>query len=151
SLFGDGTAAVLLAGEKAALEYAHLKTVPKVLSTQSVTMKDSEDVMGWEFTSDGFRVIFSRDIPSLISGWLKEQVDQFLEEQGYSTNDLSVFLAHPGGKKVIDAYVESLSLREDQLFSSKEVLKQHGNMSSATVLYVIKHFLEHKSAEAGEM
>lgn len=52
---------------------------------------------------------------------------------------------------MIDAYVESLSLREDQLFSSKEVLKQHGNMSSATVLYVIKHFLEHQSAEAGEM
>lgn len=50
---------------------------------------------------------------------------------------------------MIDAYVESLSLREDQLFSSKEVLKQHGNMSSATVLYVIKHFLEHQSAEAG--
>lgn len=50
---------------------------------------------------------------------------------------------------MIDAYVESLSLREDQLFSSKEVLKQHGNMSSATVLYVIKHFLEHQSTEAG--
>lgn len=87
----------------------------------------------------------------MISGRLKEQVDQFLEEHGYSTKDLSVFLAHPGGKKVIDAYVESLSLREDQLFSSKEVLKQHGNMSSATVLYVIKHFLKHQSAEAGEM
>ncbi|TQR24092.1 type III polyketide synthase [Bacillus safensis] len=151
SLFGDGTAAVLLTGEKGVSEYTHLKTVPKVIGTQSVTMKQSEDVMGWEFTSDGFRVIFSRDIPSIISGWLKEQVDQFLEQQGYSAEDLSVFLAHPGGKKVIDAYIESLSLQEDQLFSSKEVLKQHGNMSSATVLYVIKHYLEHQSAEAGDM
>lgn len=50
---------------------------------------------------------------------------------------------------MIDAYIDSLSLQEDQLFSSKEVLKQHGNMSSATVLYVIKHYLVHQSAEAG--
>ncbi|WP_272870253.1 3-oxoacyl-[acyl-carrier-protein] synthase III C-terminal domain-containing protein, partial [Bacillus altitudinis] len=54
-------------------------------------------------------------------------------------------------KKVIDAYLESLSLQEHQLFSSKEVLKQHGNMSSATVLYVIKHFLEHQSLNAGQV
>ncbi|MBU5207398.1 type III polyketide synthase [Bacillus safensis] len=151
SLFGDGTAAVLLTGEKGVSEYTHLKTVPKVIGTQSVTMKESEDVMGWEFTSDGFQVIFSRDIPSIISGWLKEQVDQFLEKQEYSVEELSVFLAHPGGKKVIDAYIKSLSLQEDQLFSSKEVLRQHGNMSSATVLYVIKHYLEHQSAEAGDI
>ncbi|WHF25226.1 3-oxoacyl-[acyl-carrier-protein] synthase III C-terminal domain-containing protein [Bacillus altitudinis] len=151
SLFGDGTAAVLLTGEKAASKYTRLKTVPKVLGTQSVTMKDSEDVMGWDFTADGFRVIFSRDIPSIISGWLKEQVDQFLHQLGFSTEDVSVFLAHPGGKKVIDAYLESLSLQEHQLFSSKEVLKQHGNMSSATVLYVMKHFLEHQSLDAGQV
>ncbi|MFL0449765.1 type III polyketide synthase [Bacillus altitudinis] len=151
SLFGDGTAAVLLTGEKAASKYTRLKTVPKVLGTQSVTMKDSEDVMGWDFTADGFRVIFSRDIPSIISGWLKEQVDQFLHQLGFSTEDVSVFLAHPGGKKVIDAYLESLSLQEHQLFSSKEVLKQHGNMSSATVLYVMKHFLEHQSLDAGQL
>ncbi|WP_338703394.1 MULTISPECIES: type III polyketide synthase [Bacillus] len=151
SLFGDGTAAVLLTGEKAASKYMRLKTVPKVLGTQSVTMKDSEDVMGWDFTADGFRVIFSRDIPSIISGWLKEQVDQFLHQLGFSTEDVSVFLAHPGGKKVIDAYLESLSLQEHQLFSSKEVLKQHGNMSSATVLYVMKHFLEHQSLDAGQV
>ncbi|AKU32706.1 type III polyketide synthase [Bacillus altitudinis] len=151
SLFGDGTAAVLLTGKKAASKYTRLKTVPKVLGTQSVTMKDSEDVMGWDFTADGFRVIFSRDIPSLISGWLKEQVDQFLHQLGFSTEDVSVFLAHPGGKKVIDAYLESLSLQDHQLFSSKEVLKQHGNMSSATVLYVIKHFLEHQSLDAGQV
>ncbi|OLP65046.1 Alpha-pyrone synthesis polyketide synthase-like Pks11 [Bacillus pumilus] len=151
SLFGDGTAAVLLTGEKTVFENTRLKTVPKVIGTQSVTMKDSEDVMGWEFTNDGFRVIFSRDIPSIISGWLKEQVDQFLKKHGCSKDDLSVFLAHPGGKKVIDAYLESLSLQEEQLFSSKEVLRTHGNMSSVTVLYVIKHFLEHQEAEAGEI
>lgn len=52
---------------------------------------------------------------------------------------------------MIDAYIDSLSLKEDQLFSSKEVLKQHGNMSSATVMYVIKHYLERQSAEAGDM
>ncbi|MFJ5965133.1 type III polyketide synthase [Bacillus sp. NPDC093026] len=147
SLFGDGVAAVLLSGKQAAFQYTNLKTVPKVVGTQSVTMKDSEDVMGWDFTSDGFKVIFSRDIPSIISGWLKEQVDQFLGQQGLSKDDISVFLAHPGGKKVIDAYLQSLSLHERQLFSSKEVLKNHGNMSSATVLYVIKHFLEHETAE----
>lgn len=151
SLFGDGTAAVLLTGKKTASKYTRLKTVPKVLGTQSVTMKDSEDVMGWDFTADGFRVIFSRDIPSIISGWLKEQVDQFLHQLGFSTEDVSVFLAHPGGKKVIDAYLESLSLQDHQLFSSKEVLKQHGNMSSATVLYVMKHFLEHQSLDAGQV
>ncbi|MFS0656757.1 type III polyketide synthase [Bacillus sp. 179-C3.3 HS] len=149
SLFGDGTAAVLLTGDRATLHNTQFKTVPKVIGTQSVTMKNSEDVMGWAFTNNGFQVIFSRDIPTMISGWLKGQVEQFLEQQGHSKDNLSVFLAHPGGKKVIDAYIDSLSLQEQQLMSSKEILKHHGNMSSATVLYVIKHFLEHETMDDG--
>ncbi|MGE6629665.1 type III polyketide synthase [Bacillus sp. NPDC077027] len=151
SLFGDGIAAALLSGKNAAVEYTNLKTIPAVIGTQSVTMKDAEDVMGWHFTNEGFQVIFSRDIPTIISGWLKEQVDFFLAQHRFSEEDISVFLAHPGGKKVIEAYIHSLSLNEQKLQSSKEVLKQNGNMSSATVMYVIKDYLEKNSVQENEI
>ncbi|TWG84586.1 15-methylpalmitoyl-4-hydroxy-2-pyrone synthase [Bacillus subtilis J27] len=77
SLFGDGIAAALLCGEKADRRMSKLKLAPKIMDAQSVLMKQSEDAMGWDFTDQGFKVIFSRDIPTLVEKWLKTNVQIF--------------------------------------------------------------------------
>ncbi len=149
SLFADGIAAALLCGEQAVRHSAKLELLPRIFDSQSVTMKQSEDVMGWDFTDQGFQVIFSRDIPTLIEGWLKGNVEAFLAKHQLTFYDIKAFLAHPGGKKVIEAYIKSLSIPVEQLASSQKILRKHGNMSSATIMYVIKdHLLFGKQNEA---
>lgn len=150
SLFADGIAAALIGGEKASRTDVKQPLVPRIFASQSVMMPDAEDVMGWEFTDSGFNVIFSRDIPTLVSNWLKDNVDAFLTEQGIMYHDIKTFLAHPGGKKVIDAYVTSLSMEAHQLAASQTILRRHGNMSSATIFYVIKEQILHGQQKENE-
>ncbi|MGG3575043.1 3-oxoacyl-[acyl-carrier-protein] synthase III C-terminal domain-containing protein [Bacillus gobiensis] len=138
SLFGDGIACALLCGDEARRNLDCNSLFPKILNTQSMLMEHSEDVMGWEFTDEGFKVIFSRDIPAIIQQWLKRNVDTFLEQNQLEINKIGPFLAHPGGKKVLDAYKKSLSMSDSQLEFSKRVLAKHGNMSSSTVFFVLE-------------
>ncbi|ASB88769.1 type III polyketide synthase [Bacillus sonorensis] len=141
SLFGDGIAAVLMCGREADLQDSRFGILPEVLSSRSSTLPDSEDVMGWNINDNGFQVVFSRDIPSLIRTNLKKDVEAFLNAQNVGLDDIQVFLAHPGGKKVLDAYMESLGFSEEHLACSRRILTKHGNMSSATIMYVIKECL----------
>ncbi|MDR0139727.1 3-oxoacyl-[acyl-carrier-protein] synthase III C-terminal domain-containing protein [Metabacillus idriensis] len=152
SLFADGVACTLLAGEEVqAEELSLLKTLPKTLSTRSTFMKDSEDVMGWDIKNNGFYVIFSRDIPSIIKNWLRQTVEDYLKEEQIPLDQIKHFLAHPGGKKVLQAYQTSLGFEEEQLQVSKNVLKNHGNMSSATVMYVIEEYLSRGLGEESDL
>ncbi|MCI4140225.1 type III polyketide synthase, partial [Bacillus vallismortis] len=77
------------------------------------------------------KVIFSRDIPTLVEKWLKSHVQFYLDKHQLSFSDISVFLAHPVGKKVIDAYIKSHELSTEKLSSAQSILQKHGNMSSA--------------------
>ncbi|MEK3808358.1 3-oxoacyl-[acyl-carrier-protein] synthase III C-terminal domain-containing protein [Bacillus sp. FSL H8-0547] len=152
SLFADGVACTLLAGENADMAHlSALSVLPKTRSTRSVFMRDSEDVMGWEIKNNGFYVIFSRDIPSIIRNWLKGTVENYLADEGVSLKSIQHFLAHPGGKKVLDAYQASLGFTEEQLSVSKNVLRQHGNMSSATVMYVIDEYMTSSRVNPGDL
>ncbi|MFY4776040.1 type III polyketide synthase [Metabacillus sp. RGM 3146] len=151
SLFADGIACALIAGEEALVSIpTRLKALPKIEASRSSFMKQSEDVMGWDIRDNGLYVIFSRDIPGIISDWLKPNVMLFLNEHNVSLNEITHFMAHPGGKKILDAYEESLGLGAKALLPSKEVLINHGNMSSVTVLYVIREFLHKQSQKCGE-
>lgn len=143
SLFADGVACVLLAGDDADIsQYQKLEAVPYVKAVHSVTMKNSLEVMGWDVKDDGLHVIFSKDIPTIISGWMKPIADEFLHNNGLHLQDVSHFVAHPGGKKVIDAYEQSFGFASDMTAISLSVLKEFGNMSSATILYVLKRFMK---------
>lgn len=150
SLFGDGAACVLIAGEQSKiLTLSTNKTLPRVVGSRSILMKNSLDVMGWELLESGLHVIFSRNIPSIIKKWLGPGVLAFLKSYQLTIEDISHMIAHPGGKKVIDAYVQALQLVNNMLTDTKEVLKEYGNMSSATIFFVLKRFLQ-KDIPRGE-
>ncbi len=146
SLFADGAACALVTGDKVILpgEGFHIK------DTQSTLMQDSEDVMGWDIKDEGLHVVFSRDIPKIIEKWLKPNVDHFLEKISKTSSDITHFIAHPGGKKVLTAYEKSLGLTTDMTDVSRTVLAKYGNMSSPTVLYVLKDFMEKKPQQGEE-
>ena len=140
SLFADGVAAVLLSGDDA--EVTTKTTIPYILDTQSTLMPDSEDVMGWDVKNEGLYVIFSKDIPTIITEWLKPNVEELLYKHGLKFSDINHFIAHPGGKKVIQAYEDALGFNKEHTRLSQKVLQQHGNMSSATVFYVLNEFMQ---------
>ncbi|WP_181348355.1 type III polyketide synthase [Thalassobacillus sp. CUG 92003] len=137
ALFGDGVAAVLVCGDESNLLNCATGPVPKLSVTSSKTKKDSLSVMGWDVLDTGFKVIFNKSIPQLVHHFWKEHVDEFLKSIDVSADDLTFIVAHPGGRKVLEAYQEVLGVNTFPFKASYHVLKQYGNMSSATVLFVL--------------
>jgi alkylresorcinol/alkylpyrone synthase len=136
SLFSDGIAAVIIQAK-------HETESPKfrIIASDSRLYYDTTDIMGWEFLDSGFKVVFSRDIPAFINQNVRTEVDDFLAKQGLKIEDIRNFIFHPGGKKVIDAYLQSLALNKDSLKQTSSVIRDYGNMSSPTVLYVLERFM----------
>lgn len=139
SLFADGAACILVCGDDVNIQ--NQKTIPYIIDSASKWMPDSEDVMGWDIKNDGLHVIFSKSIPTIISKWLGPFIEDFFHEQQIPLNELQHFIAHPGGKKVLQAYEETLGLNEQHTSTSRDILKRYGNMSSPTVLYVLEQFM----------
>jgi alkylresorcinol/alkylpyrone synthase len=138
SLFSDGIAACLILGDN--------HSTPKqvtYLASSSKLYYDSLEVMGWDFTNNGFKVLFSKDIPEFINENVQADIDGFLSQQGLSLMDIKNFIFHPGGKKVLEAYTDALQVEGDFLQNSRIVMNNYGNMSSVTVLYVLERFMNH--------
>lgn len=149
SLFADGAAAVLVAGDEVKIEYPSFTNNIKIHGSLSTIWEDSLDVMGWDVQNEGLKVIFSKDIPTIIRKDLKESVDHFLKINDLSYNDIVNYVLHPGGTKVIEAYQDVFDIPANKLNESKTILKQYGNMSSPTVLFVLKEIIEQNSSEKG--
>jgi alkylresorcinol/alkylpyrone synthase len=149
SLFADGAAAVLIMGDGVAEKTGHKG--PRMLTAKSTIWPDSLDVMGWDLEEDGLKVIFSKDIPTLVANQIRPEVEAMLSEVGIALGDLDRFIAHPGGMKVLQAYQEALNLRKEMLDHSRDVLREHGNMSSCTVFFVLARELQesHNPGEYG--
>lgn len=139
SLFADGAACILVCGDDAAIQTK--KAVPSIVTTGSKWMPDSENVMGWNIKNNGLHVVFQKSIPAIITNWLGPFIEQFLVEQHLFSEQLDHFIAHPGGKKVLKAYEDALYLSQQKTDISREILRNHGNMSSPTVLYVLEQFM----------
>lgn len=137
SLFADGVAALIITGDN---HTNKTKSEISFLATQSKLYYDSLDVMGWEFLDKGFKVLFSQDIPTIISKNIHKDVCSFLEKHQLEISDIKNFVFHPGGKKILTAYNEALKVEGDFLKNTREVMKDYGNMSSSTVLYVLERF-----------
>ncbi len=147
SLFSDGAAACMIAGEQNPL---YQQGRVNLISSLSTTYHDSLDVMGWEVIDDGFKAIFSKDIPKIVRQNVKSNVWELLKRHQLRLENVNHYIAHPGGPKVIISYEESLGLSEGALSHSRSVLGKHGNMSSPTVLYVLKEFMEENKYDLNE-
>jgi alkylresorcinol/alkylpyrone synthase len=132
ALFGDGAAAGVVALDGAGAVIA---------GAGEHTWRASLDVMGWRIEDDGFGVLFSRDIPALIRERYRSVLSGFLDGCGLQLDDIAGFAMHPGGSKVLLALGDALDLPPAALDDSREVLRSHGNMSSATVLFVLERML----------
>lgn len=137
SLFADGVAALIITGDN---HKNKTKNEITFLATQSKLYYDTLDVMGWEFLDNGFKVLFSQDIPTIISKNIYNDVSSFLAKNQLTLSDIKNFIFHPGGKKVLTAYEEALLVEGDFLKTTREVMNDNGNMSSTTILYVLEKF-----------
>lgn len=144
-LFGDGAAAVVLGGAGRPAPEG-----PRVVATRSVLLPDTEWVMGWDVRDSGFGVVLSPKVPELVREHVRAPVDSFLAAQGLRRSDVKHWLAHPGGPKVLDAIAQGLELPEGALASSWESLASVGNLSSASILFVLAHALDEGEARAGD-
>lgn len=133
ALFGDGAAAVLLRADT-----ADGAAQPALGAAGSYTWPAALDVMGWNVEDDGLGVLFSRDIPSLVRRDLRDATDRFLAGHNLSRSLLSGYVCHPGGSKVIEALEEAFELPPGRLEDARAVLRDYGNMSAATVLFVLE-------------
>ena len=132
ALFGDGAAAAVIAagGDGPIFGPAGEHTWP-----------DSLDVMGWDVRDDGLAVVFSRDIPAWVRRHFRSATGTFLARHGLTLADIDGFLCHPGGAKVIAALEDVLGLQAGGLVDARAVLRDHGNMSAATILFVLERAL----------
>ncbi|HVM44953.1 MAG TPA: 3-oxoacyl-[acyl-carrier-protein] synthase III C-terminal domain-containing protein [Candidatus Thermoplasmatota archaeon] len=145
TLFADGCAAALVRGDDARGGPAGLA---RVLPGASHQWRDTEDVMGWDVTDEGLRVVFSRRIPDLVAKEYAPVVEAYLKREALSP---ARHLYHPGGTKVLEAYESALGLPRDVLDESRHVLREYGNMSSPTVLFVVEEALRRRALAPGEV
>lgn len=142
-LFGDGAAAVVVAGGKRRLRG------PRVVASRSVFYRDSERVMGWDISEKGFQVVLSPEVPEVVRRHLRRDVDAFLADQGLSKDSISSWVAHPGGPKVLEAMQDALELEPAALAVTWDSLREVGNLSSASVLLVLEETLKNHRPEPG--
>jgi alkylresorcinol/alkylpyrone synthase len=134
ALFGDGAAAAVVTSGEGGL--ASLKGSAEKL------WPDTLGIMGWQVEDPGLGVLFDRAIPPFIEAELAEAVDDMCVQLGIAREDIDRFCCHPGGVKVIDAIETALQLNQGELNLEREVLKDFGNMSAPTVLFVLDRLLK---------
>lgn len=143
-LFGDGAAAVVVAGDDCPGAPG-----PEVVATRSTFYPETEYVMGWDISEKGFKIVLSRDVPDVILKNLGRDADAFLTENGLEREDIGSWIIHTGGPKVLEATERALSLPAGALNVSWECLRRTGNLSSASVLFVLEQVLKHRRPDPG--
>ena len=145
-LFGDGAAAVVVGTD---VDLPEAGALPRVAATRSVFYPDTERVMGWDITERGFGIVLSADVPRMVTDHLGADVDAFLSDQGLARADIDSWICHPGGPKVLLAMQESLGLTHDDLALTWRGLEEVGNLSSTSVLLVLRDTIEERRPSTG--
>lgn len=138
ALFADGCAAAVLSGKP------NWETAPSFRAFDQKTWPDTRDMMGWDIGTTGFDLVLARDIPSFVAKDFAPFCDAFLEAQGLAKSDLAEPACHPGGGRVVEALEAYFAPEIDGIAVTREILRQHGNMSSPTVLFILDRLLAEK-------
>ncbi|ATW02314.1 type III polyketide synthase [Sphingorhabdus sp. YGSMI21] len=138
ALFADGCAAAVLSGKDAPAG------APAFRAFAQKTWPDTRDMMGWDIGTTGFDLVLARDIPSFVAKDFAPFCDDFLTAQDLGMSDLSEPACHPGGGRVVEALEAYFAPGIAGIPATREVLRQHGNMSSPTVLFVLDKLLAEK-------
>ncbi len=148
SLFADGSAAVLLAGDDHPLtKDAKLQ----ILDVASFFYPDSERIMGWDLVETGFQIVLSGDVPKIVRENVKPNLAEFLSDKKLSINDVQFYISHPGGPKVLDAICDVTEKDKHTFKRSYESLKKNGNMSSVSVLDVMARTFKENALRKNEL
>ena len=143
-LFGDGAAAAVLDGGARGRG-------PRILATRSVFYPGTERAMGWDVVDSGFKVVLSPHVPDLVREKLRGDVDAFLGGRGLRRADVAHFICHSGGPKVLEACEEALEIPRERLQLSWDSLQHTGNLSSASVLFVLSDLISSGAARPGDI
>ena len=144
-LFGDGAGCALVAGERRAGGAG-----PRIVDTRSTFYPDTEDLMGWNVSERGFQIVLSPDVPVLARERIGPDVDAFLADHGLGREDVAAWICHPGGPRVLEGLRDGLGLNDDDVAHAWEALRTTGNLSSASVLHVLRATLEDGRPGPGE-
>jgi alkylresorcinol/alkylpyrone synthase len=140
-LFGDGAAGVVVTGRDV--------PGPRIVTSESFLFPNSLDAMGFDLRDSGFHIVLSKDVPEMIRQRVKGLVDGFLARQGLRREDISAFVLHPGGQKLLSFMQEELGLTAFDTEISWDVLRRFGNLSSASVLFILQEFLMRREMASG--
>ena len=141
-LFGDGAAAVLVTGQK--------KPGPRVLVTETYTFPDSLGAMGFDLRDSGFHILLAKDVPEMIGARIHELVSGFLARHGKTRQDIKGWILHPGGARLLGNVEQQLGLCKCDTQPSWDILANVGNLSSATILFILQEWLEKRPLKTGE-
>lgn len=142
AIFGDGSACVLLSSSEE-------DKGPKIIDESMYHFYDNEHMMGFEMTNSGLKMVLDIEVPETIAAHFPKFIHPFLEKNKLTINDIDHLIFHPGGKKIVQTVEELFSESGKNIDDTKEVLRLYGNMSSATVLYVLERFMD-KKPKTGE-
>ncbi len=145
SLFADGAAAAIVSARPPA------PTTPafRIGRFSSALMPSGEDDMAWEIGEEGFNIVLSSYVPGIIGTNIGALLEGVLRESGLDVSDVEEWAVHPGGRAILDKVESSLGLSASALEASRKILRDYGNMSSATVLFVLKELLERPESGHG--
>jgi alkylresorcinol/alkylpyrone synthase len=129
ALFGDGAAGAILSTEGAG---------PELAASGEYTWPQSLDIMGWEVEEDGLKARFAQSIPSLVASDFSTILTAFLQRNDLRLRDIDKFACHPGGAKVLDALEDAFQIERNALTESRSILRDYGNMSAVTALFVLE-------------
>ena len=144
TLFADGCAVVLFSNSK---EY---KPKLDLLETRSITFDNSVEFMGWKIGDTGFEMILSPELPKMILEHAAPALINILKDIGIEKESIKHWALHPGGRAILDALQVGLNLSDEQVLPSRTILKNFGNMSSASILYVLKELLNASAIKKDE-
>jgi predicted naringenin-chalcone synthase len=144
-IFADGCAAALFSDDPSFTPRLQL------LSTHSHLFPDSSEFMGWKIGNSGFEMMLSSELPGIITAQAVPVVLRLLASRGLEPGSIRHWVLHPGGRAILDALQNGLHLSDEAMLPSREVLRRHGNMSSASILFVMKELLATRKVQKDEV